>query len=244
MNLVVLCEGPSFWAPAAFVARHVSAYWLRVRFMIKTCHLPGFSHRLCDHQTRPQTEGIREKAEELHDLATVLTQFIPRRILQTGEHQRERIFTTWVTFVAFLGQVLTRGSSCREAVRRVQAWRAATKRCVPDGNSSACCQARSLVAADVVEGARVPRRMDAAAPRRSVAVVRSLGQSARWLRSVDAGYRGQSHSLTLRRQAEAQLRVSHNPNGQVVLPGHRSARSSPTDEPKPPSASAPTGSGS
>ena len=38
--------------------------------------------------------------------------------------------------------VLTRGSTCREAVRRVQAWRAASKRSIPDDSTSAYCQAR------------------------------------------------------------------------------------------------------
>ena len=33
----------------------------------------------------------------------------------------QRIYTPWFTFIAFLGQVLTRGSACREAVRWVQA---------------------------------------------------------------------------------------------------------------------------
>ena len=35
--------------------------------------------------------------------------------------QRNRVYPPWVTFIAFLGQVLSRGSACREAVRRVQA---------------------------------------------------------------------------------------------------------------------------
>ena len=110
--------------------------------MIETYILPGSSHRLCVRRARSQTERLREKAEKLHGLAAVLARFVPRSVFATDEDERDRIFNPWVTFVAFLGQVLTRGSTCREAVRRVQAWRAASKRSIPDDSTSAYCQAR------------------------------------------------------------------------------------------------------
>jgi hypothetical protein len=58
-----------------------------------------------------------------------------------------------VTFIAFLGQVLSRGSSCRETVRRVQAWATASHQPVPDENSSAYCQARSRLPVSALEAA-------------------------------------------------------------------------------------------
>lgn len=43
--------------------------------------------------------------------------FIPPEIFPGG---RERVYTPWVTFIAFNGQMLSRESACRQAVRRVQ----------------------------------------------------------------------------------------------------------------------------
>jgi IS4 transposase len=79
----------------------------------------------------------------LDGLAALVARFIPQEVFALGEGERERVYTPWVTFMAFLGQVLTRGSACREAVRRVQAWCVAERRGVPDENSSAYCQARA-----------------------------------------------------------------------------------------------------
>jgi len=72
----------------------------------------------------------------------VVSTFIPAGVFGVEANQRERTFTPWVTFIAFLGQVLSRGSSCREAVRKIQAWCMAGARRVPDANTSAYCQAR------------------------------------------------------------------------------------------------------
>lgn len=76
-------------------------------------------------------------------LAALLARFIPAKTFAPGEAQRDRVYSPWVTFVSFLGQVLTRGSACREAVSRIQAWCVAAKRARPDENTSAYCQARA-----------------------------------------------------------------------------------------------------
>src|ERR1700712_2465075 len=57
---------------------------------------------------------------------------------------RERIFTPAVTFWAFLAQVLTRGSSCRDALRRIQAWwrLEGPTAAAPSNDTSAYCAAR------------------------------------------------------------------------------------------------------
>ena len=109
---------------------------------INSLYLPGFSHRLCGRRPQPEAEKLREKADRLNGLATLVAKFIPKQVFGLDEAERERIYTPWATFVAFLGQVLTRNSSCREAVRQVQAWRMTSHRSVPNDKTSAYCQAR------------------------------------------------------------------------------------------------------
>ena len=72
--------------------------------------------------SRAGTRRLVKQTNALNGLAALVAKFIPPEIFEPREGQRRRVFTPWVTFVAFLGQVLSRGSSCREAVRRVQAW--------------------------------------------------------------------------------------------------------------------------
>ncbi|HEX7130825.1 MAG TPA: IS4 family transposase [Rhodanobacteraceae bacterium] len=110
--------------------------------MGKTMFLPGFSHRLYGRQAVAATSKVQHRANRLDGLAALVARFIPGELFAPGEGRRQRTYTPWVTFIAFLGQVLTRGSSCREAVRRVQAWCVAGKRQAPDESTSAYCQAR------------------------------------------------------------------------------------------------------
>ena len=59
-----------------------------------------------------------------------------------GPNSRRRIFSTAVTFWAFLSQILSPNSSCREAVRRVAAlWHLEHNRQI-DSDTGAYCQAR------------------------------------------------------------------------------------------------------
>lgn len=107
----------------------------------KTLFLSGFSHLL--NGSRPQAQKLAKETNALDGLAALVSRFIPPEIFDPEDGQRRRVFAPWVTFIAFLGQVLSRGSSCRETVRRVQAWATASRRPVPDENTSAYCQARS-----------------------------------------------------------------------------------------------------
>ena len=122
--------------------RQVSEVWI-YRSMPKTMFLPGFSHQLAGRRSTAAAGEVRRRADRLDGLATMVGRFVPKEVFSLGEGARERVYTPWVTFVAFLGQVLTRGSACREAVRRVQAWCVAERREVPDENSSGYCQARA-----------------------------------------------------------------------------------------------------
>lgn len=107
-----------------------------------TLYLPGFSHRLCGGRPRSEAALLSARTRNLDGLAALVARFIPASLFAPQEGQRDRVFTPWVTFIAFLGQVLSRGSACREAVRRVQAWCVAGKRQPPDQRTSAYCQAR------------------------------------------------------------------------------------------------------
>jgi len=60
-----------------------------------------------------------------------------------GAHSRERIFTLALTFWAFLTQVLSPGTSCREVVRLVQSLFTLTGQGDLDEQTSAYCQARA-----------------------------------------------------------------------------------------------------
>jgi hypothetical protein len=59
-----------------------------------------------------------------------------------GAHSRQRVFTLGLTFWAFLSQVLSPGTSCREVVRQVQSLRTLHGKEGPGSPSSAYCQAR------------------------------------------------------------------------------------------------------
>lgn len=118
----------------------------------QTLYLPGFSHQL-HGRGRAAAQRLLARAERLDGLAALVAKFIPAKLFAPGPKQRQRVYTPWATFIAFLGQTLTRGSSCRESVRRVQAWCAAQKRALPDENTSAYCQARGRISLETLQAA-------------------------------------------------------------------------------------------
>lgn len=100
-----------------------------------------------------QTIGRLDSLQELYGLFGHL---FPQRLLEpmeTGANSRERLFTPQVTFWAFVAQVLSPGSSCRDAVRRVEAWwqRACRGLRRMSGSTSAYCQARARLEPAVLE---------------------------------------------------------------------------------------------
>ncbi len=118
-----------------------------------TPYLPGFSHRLCGRRATSEATRLSTQAKTLDGLAALVARFIPAEVFAPTGDQRERIFPPWVTFIAFLGQVLTRGSVCREAVRRVQSWCIANRQAPPDESSSGYCQARKRLSLDSLRAA-------------------------------------------------------------------------------------------
>jgi IS4 transposase len=115
-----------------------------------TPFLPGISHRLLGYQRRSQLDQLRAQSEQwrqssLSRLCEIFGPWLPPALLAPtakGINSRQRTYPLPLTFWAFLSQVLSPGSSCREVVRKVQAWYAPQDR-TPDSGTSAYCQARS-----------------------------------------------------------------------------------------------------
>jgi len=114
-----------------------------------TPFLPGLSHRLFGRQRRSQLDALRVATEQwrastLSRLCEIFGPWLPATILSPtarGVNSRQRTYPLPLTFWAFLSQVLSPGSSCREVVRKVQAWYAPQDK-PPESGTSAYCQAR------------------------------------------------------------------------------------------------------
>ena len=115
-----------------------------------TPFLPGISHRLLGRQRRSQRDQLRVQSEQwrqssLSRLCELFGPWLPAALLAptaTGINSRQRRYPLTLTFWAFLSQVLSPGSACREVVRKVQAWYALQDKPL-DSGTSAYCQARS-----------------------------------------------------------------------------------------------------
>jgi len=115
-----------------------------------TPFLPGLSSHLFGRQRRSQLDALRTQSEQwrqssLSRLCEIFGPWLPAAVLAPtakGINSRQRTYPLPLTFWAFLSQVLSPGSSCREVVRKVQAWYAPQDQ-TPDSSTSAYCQARS-----------------------------------------------------------------------------------------------------
>ena len=129
---------------------------------INTLYLPGFSRRLCGRRCLEGAKRLAGQAPKLDGLAVVIARFVPACVFaDVGE--RDRTYTPWITFCAFLGQVLQRGTSCRDAVRRVQAWHLSSGTGVAvDDATGGYCQARARLPLSVLKNAfnRLSQRCD------------------------------------------------------------------------------------
>lgn len=92
--------------------------------------LPAFGPLLFGRRPKSEQAKALEKlksANTLGDLKSVCTDSIPDELLSPaakGDLSRRRQYSLPVLFWAFLALILTPNTSCREIVRRVQAWRA------------------------------------------------------------------------------------------------------------------------
>ncbi len=104
---------------------------------------------------RPPKSALATLLEKIKDLSALSQLFaafgflIPKAALaptQAGPHSRQRQYSLAVVFWAFLSQVLSPGCSCREIVRRVQAWFLLSGSAIePSPDTAAYCTARSKI---------------------------------------------------------------------------------------------------
>lgn len=81
--------------------------------------------------------------ESLGGFAVQFSKFIPRTFLpDAATDQRKRVFTSEVTFWAWMSQVLGCNSSCSHAVSAVQSWRLKAKLPAISSKTTAYCNAR------------------------------------------------------------------------------------------------------
>ena len=112
------------------------------------------------------------KADSLSQWRAAFASMIPDSLLapkKKGACSRERLFSPLVTFWAFLSQVLSPNSACREAVRKVQAWWMLRAPLEMSPDTSAYCQARQRLSSQVLSDihTHLAERMEANAPSQS-----------------------------------------------------------------------------
>lgn len=88
----------------------------------------AFGPLLFGRRRRTEIEKLLRDDGQAHWLSRfqqAFGEFVPKALLapaSTGLNSRQRLFPQAVIFWAFLAQVLERGSSCRDALRRIIAW--------------------------------------------------------------------------------------------------------------------------
>jgi hypothetical protein len=118
----------------------------------------GFNRLLFGRAQRSAQQQLRAQAQTLEQaslcqLGKVCAPWVPARLLkptERGAHSRRRFFPQSLTFWAFLSQVLSPESPCRETVRKVQAWYAARRQSRPGSGTAAYCRARSRLSHDTL----------------------------------------------------------------------------------------------
>lgn len=117
-----------------------------------TPFLPAFGSLLFGRRPKSEQAKALEKLKStntLGDLKAVCTDSIPEELLSPaakGDLSRRRQYSLPVLFWAFLAQILTPNTSCREIVRRVQAWRASADSETDSSHKTvAYCKARAKI---------------------------------------------------------------------------------------------------
>jgi Transposase DDE domain/Insertion element 4 transposase N-terminal len=135
----------------------------------------AFGPLLFGRRPRSQLEMVR-RLSSLEELYGVFGDLFPERMLgvtKKGANSRRRSLPAVVTFWAFVSQVLSPKSSCREVVRKVEAWwRWQRLHAASAVSASAYCQARARLD---LETLRLIRR------HLSWAMERHALQEERWL---------------------------------------------------------------
>jgi hypothetical protein len=118
---------------------------------------------------RAELRSQAAHAESLSQLRAAFGSMIPDALLaceKTGVGSRQRLFDPLITFWAFLAQVLSPNSACREALRKVQAWWSLRHGIRVSADTSAYCQARSRLSDHALHQihAHLSDRMEANVP--------------------------------------------------------------------------------
>jgi len=111
----------------------------------------GRAQRSARHQLQAQRQSLEQAS--LCQLGKLCAPWVPPQLLkpaERGAHSRQRLFPQGITFWAFLSQVLSPDSPCRETVRKVQAWYVARRQSRPGSGTAAYCNARSRLPDDTL----------------------------------------------------------------------------------------------
>src|ERR1700726_3543745 len=109
-----------------------------------------FGRPPCSELKKLQAQA--QGTDSISELRKALGQFVPDVLFgQDKRGARQRLFTPLVTFWAFLSQVLSPESACRDAVRKAQAWWSLGRRRPISSNTSAYCQARIRLSEKTLE---------------------------------------------------------------------------------------------
>ncbi len=122
-------------------------------------YLPGMNHVLCGRPPKTSLAQMEAKLRSyressLSELMGVFGGWIPFARLQPKPEKansRCRDYSLAVTFWAFLWQVLTPRTACREVVRKVQSFCSELKLKIPGSSNVAYCKARARMAVEDVE---------------------------------------------------------------------------------------------
>jgi len=115
----------------------------------------GRAQRCAQQQLLAQSQGFEQAT--LCQLGTACAPWVPTRLLQPaahGAHSRRRLFPQALTFWAFLSQILSPGSSCRQTLRKVQGWYTARRLPRPASDTGAYCRARSRLSVGTLQSVR------------------------------------------------------------------------------------------
>lgn len=126
---------------------------LRKRMPSATPFFKAFGPLLFGRAARGTVRKIA-RLNSLQELYELFGHLIPERLLAAsaaGVNSRERVFTPQVTFWAFVAQILSPGSACREIVQRVEAWGQHEAEEPLSSSTSAYCQARARLDLDALE---------------------------------------------------------------------------------------------
>jgi len=118
---------------------------------------------------RAELRSQAAHAESLSQLREALGPMVPDALLaqeKSGSGSRMRVFSPLITFWAFLAQVLSPNSACREALRKVQAWWSLRHGVEVSPSTSAYCQARGRLSDHALANvhAHLAERMEANVP--------------------------------------------------------------------------------